>query len=110
MGSIEKYRTLAQRVGLFRGVSPEDVAKIVAKGTTMRVPKDEVIFHQQTTGNIILLTTSGEGDWLPDKEGYEFDAMSGASVKSNINDVAQDLMIKIRSRVRSEDVPPTAGN
>jgi len=60
MGSIEKYRTLAQRVGLFQGLSPEDVGKIVAKGTTMRVAKGEVIFQQRTTGNTMFVILGGK--------------------------------------------------
>lgn len=55
--------------------------------------------HQQQTANIILMTTSGEGTWLPDKQGLDFDAISGASVKSNVGDVAQDLLERIQKRL-----------
>jgi hypothetical protein len=55
--------------------------------------------RQKTTGNIILLTTSGEGSWLPDKRGRDFDAVSGASANENVGDVARNLMGIIRERL-----------
>jgi hypothetical protein len=61
---------------------------------------------QETTANIILLTTSGEGTWLPDKHGRKFDAISGASVEANVGDVARDLMVRIRTKL--ECSVPTA--
>ena len=54
--------------------------------------------RQKTTDKIILLTTSGDGLWLPDKRGRNFD-ISGASIKANISDVAQYLMERIRKRL-----------
>jgi hypothetical protein len=54
---------------------------------------------QKTTANIILLTTSGEGSWLPDMRGRDFDAMSGASVKANVGNVAQELMARIQTKL-----------
>ena len=55
--------------------------------------------RQETTANIILLTTSGEGSWLPDKQGRDFDAISGASVKENVGDVARDLLATIQTKL-----------
>ena len=54
---------------------------------------------QITTSNIILLTTSGKGSWLPDKRKYECDAISGASVKANIVETARTLTEKIEERL-----------
>ncbi len=56
---------------------------------------------QKTTANIILLTTSGEGSWLPDKGGRDFDAMSGASVKANVGNVAQELMERVQAKTET---------
>ena len=55
--------------------------------------------RQETTANIILLTTSGVGSWLPDKRGREFDAISGASDKENVGDVARDLLTRIQTKL-----------
>lgn len=55
--------------------------------------------RQKMTDKIILLTTSGDGIWLPDKRGRDFDAISGASIKANISDVAQYLMERIQKRL-----------
>lgn len=54
--------------------------------------------------NIILMTTSAAGDWLPDKRGRDFDAISGASQITNIDAVAQDLMARIRERMGQTDM------
>lgn len=54
---------------------------------------------RKTTANIILLTTSSIGSWLPDKRERDFDAISGASVKANVGDVARDLMERIQTRL-----------
>jgi hypothetical protein len=56
---------------------------------------------RKTTANLILLTTSGEGSWLPDMRGRDFDAMSGASVKANIGYVAQELMARVQTKLES---------
>ncbi len=55
--------------------------------------------NQTATANIIVLTTSGKGDWLPKRQEQDFDAISGASIKSNIGSVVQDLMERIRGRI-----------
>ena len=55
--------------------------------------------RQKAGTNIILLTTSGDGTWLPNKHGQNFDAISGASLKANIGDVARDLMERIQRRL-----------
>ena len=54
-----KYEELTKRVPLFRGLSPEEVAKIFAKGLTMDVEKDNVIFYQGTTGNQMYVVLGG---------------------------------------------------
>ena len=58
-----------------------------------------ILDSQETTANIILLTTSGVGSWLPDKRGRDFDAISGASDKEKVGDVARDLLARIQTRL-----------
>lgn len=62
--------------------------------------------RQQTTANIILLTTSGKGTWLPDMHERDFDAMSGASVKADVENVAQALMARVQVKLERA-VPAT---
>lgn len=59
MSLSDKYTEMARRVPLFQGLSPEDVAKIFAKGMTMEVEKGNVIFYQGTTGNQMFVVLGG---------------------------------------------------
>jgi len=49
---------------------------------------------------MIVLTTSGDGDWLPKMEGRNFDAISSASEQANIEKVAGQIIEKINSLVK----------
>jgi hypothetical protein len=84
-------------------VDSMDYAAVVVINTCLAWDLDndvsEFLDRQKTTANIILLTTSGDGLWLPDKRGREFDAISGASIEANITDVAQYLMERIQKRL-----------
>jgi len=55
----EKLVTLTQRVDLFHGLKPEDVAKIFAKGMTLRVEKGEAVFYAGTTGSQMYVVLGG---------------------------------------------------
>lgn len=52
--------------------------------------------------NMIVLTTSGDGDWVPDKKGRNFDAISSASQSVKINEVADSIVEKIGSLLADE--------
>ena len=62
--------------------------------------------RQKTDANIIVLTTSGDGTWLPDKGGRDFDAISAASKITTVDAVARDVMASIHSRLHDEDPTP----
>lgn len=47
--------------------------------------------------NMIVLTTSGDGDWLPKKDGRNFDAISSASKDDKTSEVAETIVLKVRS-------------
>lgn len=84
-------------------VDATDYAAVVVINTCLAWGLDHEVRtfldRQKATGNIILLTTSAEGSWLPDKRGRDFDAISGASVNENANDTARNLMGKIQERL-----------
>lgn len=55
-----KYDMLAKRVDLFKGISPEDVHKIIARGLTMTMEKGNVIFYKGTSGNQMFVILRGK--------------------------------------------------
>mgnify|MGYP006295794521 CR=1 FL=1 len=55
-----KYDMLAKRVDLFKGISPEDVGKIIARGLTMTMEKGNVIFYKGTSGNQMFVILTGK--------------------------------------------------
>lgn len=63
--------------------------------------------RQKKYANIILVTTSGDGGWLPEKSGRDFDAISSASKMTTVDAVARDVMARINSRLHgAEDTTP----
>ena len=51
---------------------------------------------RKDTRTVIVLTTSGSGDWVPNKKKWNIDAVASASVKTNINGVAGEIVLKIK--------------
>lgn len=49
--------------------------------------------------NMIVLTTSGDGNWLPKMEGRNFDAISSASEKAKVDEVANQIIDKIKTLI-----------
>jgi hypothetical protein len=58
----------------------------------------EFLDRQETHANIILVTTSGDGDWLPERDGRDFDAISSASRLSSADGIVRDVMVTIGRR------------
>jgi hypothetical protein len=52
--------------------------------------------------NMIVLTTSGDGDWLPDMKGRNFDAVSAASKQAQVDETAGEIISKVRLLLGSE--------
>ena len=50
-------------------------------------------------GNMIVLTTSGDGNWLPKTEGQNFDAISAASKKADVDKVTNQIVEKVNSLI-----------
>jgi hypothetical protein len=84
-------------------VDPNDYGAVVVINTCLAWGLDHEVSafleSQKTNSNIILLTTSGEGSWLPNKRGRDFDAISGASIEANVSDVARNLLERIQKRL-----------
>ncbi|HOD51002.1 MAG TPA: cyclic nucleotide-binding domain-containing protein [Candidatus Hydrogenedentes bacterium] len=54
-----KYEMLANRVALFKGISPDDIHKIISRGLTMAMEKGNIIFYKGTTGNQMFVILAG---------------------------------------------------
>lgn len=54
------------------------------------------IERQLRTDHIIVLTTSGAGNWLPKEEGFDVDAVSAASKIYDADTVAEGILEKVR--------------
>jgi CRP/FNR family transcriptional regulator, cyclic AMP receptor protein len=68
MTDSAKYANLARRIPLFKGIAPEDVHKIFAKGMTLVMEKDNVIFYEGTTGNQMFVVLAGTVDLFSGKK------------------------------------------
>lgn len=51
--------------------------------------------------NIVLLITSGDGEWKPDMEGKKFDAITSASVMARVDSVTEEILEKLRAIMQS---------
>ena len=82
-------------------VNASDYAAVIVINTCLAwgLDNDVQIFldREKTATNIILLTTSGKGVWLPDKAGRDFDAISAASEMTSVDSVTRNVMVSIRS-------------
>ncbi len=56
----DTYDVLARRIDLFRGVDPEDVAKLFSKGITAEFEAGQVIFQKGQPGNELFVILGGE--------------------------------------------------
>lgn len=55
-----RFKMLAERIDLFKGLTASDVQKIFAKGMTIRVDKGETVFHKGTTGSQMYIILGGK--------------------------------------------------
>lgn len=51
--------------------------------------------------NTIILTTSGDGDWKPKMDKYNFDAVSSASKMQKVDEIADDIITKTKAILQS---------
>ncbi len=56
----------------------------------------------QDQGNIIVLTTSKNGDWLPDMEKWDFDAIATASKSAEADSVSSSIIEKLNILLKLE--------
>jgi hypothetical protein len=51
--------------------------------------------QQDSYDNIIVLTTSGDGGWLPDTTTRDFDAISAASKHALVDETAGEIVDRV---------------
>jgi len=61
-------------------------------------------FLKKNTGltSMVVLFTSGDGEWNPDMEGRKYDAVTSASILSNADSVADEILGKIYAILDAE--------
>ena len=52
--------------------------------------------------NVVVLVTSGAGDWTPDPDDWDFDAVTSASVMQNAGDVAREILERLYEVLEAE--------
>jgi hypothetical protein len=58
--------------------------------------------RHQDHKNMIVLTTSGDGGWLPKMEGQNYDAISSASRRADVDAVAGTITTKVQRLLQTE--------
>ena len=83
-----------------------DYAALVLINTTMSWGMDldvkAFLNRHQDHKHMIVLTTSGDGGWSPKLKGRNFDAISSASKKANVDEVAGTITTKVQRLLQTE--------
>lgn len=56
----EKYRQYAERVAIFKGLSPEEVAMVMKHGKILHFRQNQTIFHEGMLGSNLFIVLGGE--------------------------------------------------
>ena len=60
-------------------------------------PQVDTFLHKyRAGGNIIVVTTSGDGNWEPKKQNREFDTVASASEVARVDEVVGEVVGKVR--------------
>jgi len=92
-------------VGDLKEIDPSryDVIVVISNCVAWGLERDVQLFlnRQKKHANIILVTTSGNGSWLPVKGGRDLDAISSASKMTAVDGVVREVMAKINVRLHN---------
>jgi hypothetical protein len=82
--------------------SEYNVVVVISSCIAWGLEEDVQVFlkRQETFSNIILVTTSGTGGWLPNTLDNDVEAISSASTLSTVNAIARNVMTQISSRLQ----------
>ena len=93
-------------IAQLEAVNAKDYSAVVLVGTCIAWGLDPDIQafldrHTQQE-NMIVVTTSGDGNWLPEKKDRDFDAVAAASTMVTVDSVANDVITRIRARLHKD--------
>ncbi|MGC9365373.1 MAG: hypothetical protein ACP5FZ_12510 [Fidelibacterota bacterium] len=84
--------------------NPADYQAVVLINTCMAWNLDPAVLsflkQHSAAGNLIVLTTSGDGDWLPKNRTGQYDAISAASEMADVRETAANLIQKIDPKIK----------
>lgn len=60
MENLERYQKYAEKIELFKGFSPEDIAHVIQGGKVFEFPQGRAIFHEGQAGNALFVILSGK--------------------------------------------------
>jgi len=60
MSDVEKYRKYAEKVRIFNGLKPHEVASILHEGQVLQFRAGETVFHEGNLGSNLFVVLSGE--------------------------------------------------
>lgn len=85
--------------------SEYDVIVVISTCFAWGLDRDVEAFldRQEKHANIVLVTTSGDGGWLPDKSGRDFDAVSSASRMTTVDVVVREVLARINTRLHMKE-------
>lgn len=60
MSESGKYQQYAERIGIFRGLTPEEVALVIKHGKVLYFRQNQTIFHEGMLGSNLFIVLGGE--------------------------------------------------
>ncbi len=60
MENVAKYQQYAEKIGIFKNFSPEDVAYILKQGKVFDYPQGKTIFYEGQLGSALFVVLSGK--------------------------------------------------
>ncbi len=60
MGNIEKYQQYAEKISIFNGLMPEEVALLLKQGKVFDYPQGKTIFYEGQLGSALFVVLSGK--------------------------------------------------
>ena len=107
-GSLKDKPVYVRFIGLDH-INDEDVSQysaiiVMTKCIAWDVDRttEEFLKKNAELSSLVVLFTSGNGDWKPDMEGKKFDAVTSASVLTNAGTIAEEILEKVYAILDAE--------
>jgi len=71
------------------------VSTCIAEGFDRHI--ETFISRESDQRNTVILTTAGDANWKPDRKGRSYDAITTASIKTDVDKVANEIISKVRA-------------